>query len=74
MLSVQERLENIEAGLVEADNRFAKIHTWNNLDTILEEFRGRIKNLYNRIAAVRNVFKTSEEICKTAEAELEERT
>lgn len=71
MLSIEERLENIEAGMVEIDNRFSKIHTWTDLDIALEELRTRIKNLYNRIAAVKNVLKTSEEICRTAEAELE---
>lgn len=71
MLSAEERIKSLEAGIVETDNRFSKVHEWDDLDTVLEEIRGRIKDLYNRIAATRNVLTTSEAICKTAEADLE---
>ena len=71
MLSADERITSIEAGIVEADNRFSKVHGWDDLDTVLEEIRERTKVLYNRIAAIKNTLKTSEEICKTKEAELE---
>jgi len=71
MLSIDQRITSIEAGIVEADNRFSKVHNWNDLDTVLEEIRERTRVLYNRITAIKNTLKTSEEICKTKEAELE---
>jgi hypothetical protein len=71
MLSVDERLSSIESGIVEIDNRFSKIYKWNDLDIVLESIRERTRVLYNRIATIKNTLKTSEEICKTIEAELE---
>jgi uncharacterized coiled-coil protein SlyX len=69
MFTADERLKNLEAGLVNVANTLYDVPTLEEKRTVVDEIRERIKVLYQRIAATRHILATAQEICESVEAD-----
>lgn len=68
MFTADERLSNLEAGMVNVSNKLFDVPTLDEKSVVAAEVRDRIKVLYQRIAAIRHTLATASEICKSVEA------
>lgn len=67
MLTTDDRLDSLESGLVQLGNELHEAATPDEIDAALDDIRGRIRELYKRIVAIKNTLQTSREICEHME-------
>lgn len=67
MLTTEERLDNLEAGIVQAADLLFDAAADSEIDDALAPIREEIQNIYKRITAIRNTIATSKAICKEQE-------
>jgi uncharacterized small protein (DUF1192 family) len=66
MLTFDERIENIEKGLVNINQTYLGLATFDELDAVIALVFDEIDDLQNRIVAVKNNIDIIEEIISTA--------
>jgi hypothetical protein len=71
MFTANERLNALESGIIQTSNSLYNAATDAEINIILDKIRGRIINLYARIATLQNILNTSEEICTRLAINLE---
>lgn len=54
MLDLEERLDNVEAGMVRIYHQQKELATFDELDAVVQQVFDEIKDLENRIIAIRN--------------------